>query len=76
MINPKALFKIKSAWETFCTNHPKFPAYIQAVKSQPIEEGTIVAMSITRPGEAPLAMNIKLTASDLELIQTLKGLDM
>ena len=38
--NPAALFKVKKSWETFCRNHPRFPAFMQAVQSAGITEGT------------------------------------
>ena len=38
-MNPLALLKVKKSWETFCGNHPRFPAFLQAVQAAGIKEG-------------------------------------
>ena len=48
-MNPMAIFKAKKSWETFCTNHPKFPAFLQAAQSAGIKEGTVFEVSMTTP---------------------------
>ena len=47
-------------------------AFMEAVFSRPLEEGTVVEITLTRPGEHPLTSNIKLQQSDLELLAELK----
>lgn len=74
MINPASLMKIMSAKETFTRNHPKFAAFLGAVFARPIEEGTIIEFTVTRPGEEAITSNLKVQQSDLELFQELKGL--
>ena len=66
-----ALMKIKSSWDAFTKNHPKFPAFLNAVKSQGIHEGTVMEITITNPGCDPLKSNIRITAQDLELFRSL-----
>lgn len=74
MMNPAAMMKIVSAKNQFEKTHPKFVAYIKAMFSRPIEEGTILEVSITRPGEEPVTSNIRVQQSDLELLSSLKEL--
>lgn len=74
MVNPAMIFKMKSMWDEFTVNHPKFPRFIQAVASQRLEEGTVIEMTIRRPDGDTLTSNVKLTASDLALIDQLKEL--
>ena len=74
MVNPAMIFKMKSMWDEFTDNHPKFPRFIQAVASQRLEEGTVIEMTIRRPDGDTLTSNVKLTASDLALIDQLKEL--
>lgn len=74
MMNPGAMMKIMSAKNQFEKNHPKFVAYIKTVFSRPVEEGTILEVTITRPGEEPVTSNIKIQQSDLELLSGLKDL--
>ena len=44
-MNPMALLKVKKSWDTFCRNHPRFPAFMQAVQSSGIKEGTIIEVT-------------------------------
>lgn len=74
MMNPAALMKIMQAKNTFTANHPKFAAYLKAVFSRTIEEGTIVEMTVTRPGEEPMTSNIRIKQSDLDLFRELQGM--
>lgn len=73
-MNPAAMMKIVSAKNQFEKTHPKFGAYIKAMFSRPIEEGTILEVSIIRPGEEPVTSNIRVQQSDLELLSSLKEL--
>ncbi len=72
MVNPAMIFKIKGMWDAFTGNHPKLPRFFHAVFSRPMEEGTVIEMIVKRPNGDTVASNIKLTASDLELIEQLK----
>ena len=72
--NPTAIFKAKKSWETFCGNHPRFPAFLQAVQSAGIQEGTIIEVSVTTPEGRCMTTNVKLTASDMQAFNDLKGL--
>lgn len=74
MKNPVALFKIKGMWEQFVQNHPKFPMFLNALKSLGMGEGSIIEIQITQPDGQQLKTNLKLTQSDLELVEQLKGL--
>jgi hypothetical protein len=42
--------------------------------SRPIEPGTIIEISLQRPGEEPMMANIKVQQEDLDLLESLKGL--
>ena len=74
MVNPAMIFKIKSMWDEFTRSHPKLPRFFQAVVSHPLEEGTIIELTIQRPNGDTLTSNVNLTASDLELVEQLKEL--
>lgn len=73
-MNPTAIFKAKKSWETFCGNHPRFPAFLQAVQSSGIQEGTIIEVSVTTPEGKTLTTNVKLTDTDMQAFNDLKGL--
>ena len=73
-LNPMALLKAKKSWETFCGNHPRFPAFMQAVQAAGIQEGTIIEVSVTTPAGKTMTTNVRLTASDMQAFNDLKGL--
>lgn len=73
-INPAMMIKLMNAKSKFEKNHPKFFSFIKTVFSRPIEEGTIMEITVTRPGEEPITTNIKIQQSDLELLEELKNM--
>ena len=74
MVNPAMLMKLMNAKNVFTQNHPKFEAFIKAVflKGGSITEGTIIEITVTKPGENPISTNIKVQQSDLDLVEQLK----
>lgn len=73
-MNPAVLMKIMSAKNTFTTNHPKFAAFLSAVFRNGIEEGTIIEITVQKPGQEALTSNLKVQQSDLDLLQSLQEL--
>ncbi|BCN29326.1 hypothetical protein [Anaeromicropila herbilytica] len=73
-MNPAKILKMKKAWDTFTNNHPMLPKFLSAVKNKGLEEGTIIEMNITTTSGEVLKSNIKLTASDIELMKELQRL--
>lgn len=73
--NPTAIFKAKKSWDTFCRNHPRFPAFLQAVQAAGIQEGTVVEVSVTTPEGKNMMTNVRITASDLQAFEDLKGIN-
>ena len=62
------MMKVMNAWNTFKQNHPKFPAFCSAVSRRGIREVTYIS-----PEGEKLTTNIKVQASDLELLRELSG---
>lgn len=73
-MNPVMIMKMMSAKKTFENNHPKFVLFLKHMFSGGVEEGTIIEMTVTKPGQAPVTSNIKVQASDLELLNSLKDM--
>lgn len=73
-MNPASIMKLMSAKSKFEANHPKFIAFFNAVFSRGVEEGTIIEITVTKPGQEAVTANIKVQQSDIELIQELKNL--
>lgn len=66
------IFKAKSAWNTFCNNHPKFPQFLNAAKQKGIKVGTVIDITITTEDGQTISTNLKVTESDMELFNSLK----
>ena len=45
MMNPANIMKIMNAKNKFTANHPKFVAFLSAVFSREMEEGTVIVQS-------------------------------
>lgn len=73
-MNPMALMKVMQMKNQFTAEHPKFEAFLRMVFSRRLEEGTVLEVTITRPGEAPITSNIRVTQSDIEMFEELKNL--
>ena len=69
MINPASIMKIMNAKNKFTANHPKFAAFLNAVFSTGITEGTIIEITVTKPGEEPITTNMKVQQSDSPVIE-------
>ncbi len=73
-MNPATMMKIMNAKNKFTSNHPKFVAFLNAMFAGGIEEGTIIEITVTKPGCEAVTSNIKVRQDDLELIDSLKEL--
>lgn len=74
MMNPQAMMQFLTAINTFKSNHPKFASFIELVIKGGMPEGSVIEITVTRPGEDPVTANMKVLPSDLELIQSLKDM--
>ena len=74
-MNPMALMKLMQMKNKFSADHPKFVAFLSMLFSRKMEEGTILEVTVTRPGEAPVTANIRINQSDLEMFEELKTLN-
>ena len=72
--NPGNIMKLMSSYGTFSKNHPKFAAFLNAVVSRGVDEGAVIEITITNPGEVPMTTNMRVQASDLELLDELKNM--
>lgn len=74
MVNPASMMKIMNAKNKFTESHPKFVAFLDRIFSAGVTEGTVIEMTVTRPGEEPITTNIKVLQSDIELFRELQEL--
>lgn len=74
MINPAKLLQMKSAWDTFRNNHPKFVKFIENVGKDKIQDGDVIEIIVKKENGEEIASNLKVTESDLALFESLKGM--
>ena len=69
------MMKFKGAWDKFSASHPQFLKFLSFMASSPIEKDTVFRLSVERPGEEKeIKTSIRITESDLELLQLLKSM--
>ena len=75
-MNPNMLMKLMNAKNVFTRNHPKFEAFIRTIflGGSGIPEGTVIEITVTKPGEEPVTTNLRIQQSDLELMEELRNM--
>ena len=69
-----SLMKLGSAWNTFKSNHPRFPSFLAAIKDKGISEGMTIDITVNYPDGTSLKSGIKVRQSDLDLLGTLSDI--
>lgn len=70
-MNFQTLLQMKNLWQRFTGNHPKFPAFLRAAQPE-VREGTVITFSVRTPEGKTIESNLKVTASDMELVEAFK----
>lgn len=73
-MNPMALLSMKSAFDKFQKNHPKFVQFVKVMTQTGLQEGTVLECKVITPEGKELQANLKITQDDLELLEKLKEL--
>ena len=66
------MLKLKSAGQDFQKLHPKFSDFMKENYFENLKEGTLIKVIIQPPEGESSASAMKVTKSDLKLLQTLK----
>lgn len=74
MINPANMMKLMNAKNKFTNAHPKVVAFFQKALAGGVPEGTVIEMTLTRPGEEPITTNMRVQQSDLELFEEIQNM--
>ncbi|MCM1386886.1 MAG: hypothetical protein NC231_06140 [Bacillus sp. (in: Bacteria)] len=72
--NPASILQMMNLWNQFKQNHPKFPKFMTAVYQNGIKEGSIIEINVTTADGQSLNSNLKISASDMELIEQFKDM--
>ena len=73
-VNPMAVLKLMKARKEFGERHPKAVAFMDKELGDDMPEGTVIEVTVTKPGRAPVAANLKMTAEDIELMREIHDL--
>ncbi len=73
-MNAANIMKLMGAKQRFEAGHPKFFAFCDAVYRQGLEEGMVMELTVTRPGQEPMTTNLKVRKEDLELLNEVRNL--
>lgn len=65
-MNPLTMLKYKMKLEK---NHPKAAEFVKRVLMTGLPEGTVIEMTVTKPGDSPKTANLKITKDDLDMLQ-------
>ena len=71
-VNPMAVLALKSSFDKFKNNHPKFVQFIKALMQTGLQEETVLDCKVVTPDGKEIQANLKITADDLELLRQLK----
>lgn len=66
------MLKLGGLWGKFSKNHPKFPGFVKAVQKNGLKPDTIIDIKISYPDGSNLDTNLKITESDIAIIDELK----
>ena len=72
-MNFQSLLQLKSLWQRFTNQHPKFHAFLRAAQPA-LKEGSVLSFTITTPEGKTLESNLKVSSTDLELVESLKNM--
>ena len=71
MMNPQSMMQLLGALGTFKSSHPKFASFLELVIKGGVPEDSVIEVTVTRPGEESVTANMKVLASDIQLMQAL-----
>ena len=73
-MNLESMFRAREAWKVFKTNHPKVPAFIDAVQDRGYCEGMEIAVAVRYPDGEQHKAGIRVTKTDMEMLEMLRTL--
>ncbi len=74
MPNPADIIKLMGMKNRFEKDHPKMVSFIKAMAAQGLPEDTVIEITVTSPEGAKQTANMKVLASDVEMLNQLKNM--
>ncbi len=73
-MGPADMMKFMEMKNRFERNHPKILSFFRKEILSGIPEGTVLELTITKPGSDPVTANMRVTADDLEMLANLRNM--
>lgn len=73
-MNPAALFRLKGDLKRFQAEHEKFTAFLRYASQHCLQDGSVVEVTVRRPDGGEVHSNLRLTESDVCMLQRLQEL--
>lgn len=74
MIRPGEMMKAMSLFKKFQADHPKVVSFVQHFTAGGIPEGSVIEITITKPGEHPVTTNFRVLPDDVQMVEALKNM--
>lgn len=75
-MNPAMLMTVMNDIKTFEKNHPRFASFFKDVVRCGVPCDSIIEIKVTKPDGSESVANMKVTQSDLDIVNDLKNLGM
>lgn len=72
--NPMKMMKVAELIRRFQAGHPKVIMFLQTQIAPGLPEGSILEMTVTKPGCPPVTTNMRVTEEDFRILEELKEL--
>ena len=69
-----AILKCAGLIKNFEAVHPKVASNVHQFVSTGIPEGSVIEITITKPGEHPVTTNFRVLQDDVEMVEALKNM--
>ena len=73
-MNLESMFHFRQAMNVFRRNHPKLQPFVDGIQQKGFCEGMEIAVAVRYPDGDVRKTGIRVTASDMDLLNTLKGM--
>ncbi len=73
-MGPADMLKFVEMKNRFEANHPKILSFFRKEVLSGIPEGTVLELTITKPGADPVTANMRVTADDLEMLAAMRNM--
>lgn len=73
-MNLEQMIRARRAWSVFQKNHPKVPAFIEAVEKKDFCAGMEIAIAVRYPDGEDHKAGIRVTEEDMEMLNLLRSM--